>query len=119
MDPNRSNPGPPTGENQPERRATSDASEATGSTFHGANHENRTIIESDVSGPAEAKLEAGSHIGKYAVRSLLGEGGMGAVYLAFDPLIERDVAIKVLSPKSASIRRRSSVFWERHGRSAV
>jgi len=99
MDPNRSNPGPPTGENQPERRATSDASEATGSTFHGANHENRTIIESDVSGPAEAKLEAGSHIGKYAVRSLLGEGGMGAVYLAFDPLIERDVAIKVLSPE--------------------
>lgn len=41
------------------------------------------------------------HIGKYECRSLLGKGGMGAVYLCFDPLIEREVAIKVL-PKAMS-----------------
>ena len=42
-------------------------------------------------------LSAGDKIGKYEIRSLLGEGGMGAVYLAYDPLIEREVALKVLS----------------------
>ncbi len=37
-----------------------------------------------------------SHIGRYQIRSLLGRGGMAVVYLAFDPYIERQVAIKVL-----------------------
>jgi serine/threonine protein kinase len=40
-------------------------------------------------------------IGKYECRMLLGKGGMGAVYLGFDPLIEREVAIKIL-PKTLS-----------------
>lgn len=35
-------------------------------------------------------------IGKYEVRSLLGEGGTSIVYEAFDPDIQRRVAIKVL-----------------------
>jgi serine/threonine protein kinase len=41
-------------------------------------------------------------LGKYEIRNKLGEGGMGAVYLAFDPMIEREVAIKVLPPHVAS-----------------
>jgi len=40
-------------------------------------------------------------IGKYVIRCLLGQGGMGRVYHAYDPLIGRDVAIKVLLPEAA------------------
>ena len=35
-------------------------------------------------------------IGKYLVREQIGRGGMGLVYRAFDPTLERDVAIKVI-----------------------
>jgi formylglycine-generating enzyme required for sulfatase activity len=38
-------------------------------------------------------------IGKYRVSGILGHGGMGNVYAAKDPLIKRDVAIKILPPE--------------------
>jgi serine/threonine-protein kinase len=41
-------------------------------------------------------------IGRYQVQSLLGRGGMGAVYLAHDPLLKRQVVIKVVHEKGAS-----------------
>jgi len=37
-----------------------------------------------------------TRFGRYEIRSQLGAGGMGEVYLARDPKINRDVAIKVL-----------------------
>jgi serine/threonine protein kinase len=46
---------------------------------------------------AGTMLSLDEKVGKYQVRKLLGEGGMGAVYLAYDPLIEREVALKILS----------------------
>ena len=39
--------------------------------------------------------------GKYRIEKLLGKGGMGAVFLAHDMTLEREVAIKVLPPDVA------------------
>jgi len=39
-------------------------------------------------------------IGRYAIKRLLGQGAMGKVYLAEDPKLDRQVAIKVLTPGS-------------------
>ena len=40
----------------------------------------------------------GHKIGNYVISDKLGEGGMGTVYLALHPKIERKVAVKVLAP---------------------
>jgi serine/threonine-protein kinase len=37
-----------------------------------------------------------SHIGRYALKKRLGEGGLGTVYEAWDPLLSRTVAVKTL-----------------------
>src|SRR5262249_50244950 len=44
----------------------------------------------------------GKTLGKYQVTSVLGRGAMGMVLKARDPLIERDVAIKVLADHLAA-----------------
>jgi serine/threonine protein kinase len=36
-----------------------------------------------------------TRLGRYEIRSLIGKGGMGEVYLAYDPKLGREVAIKV------------------------
>jgi len=46
--------------------------------------------------PADGILEPGTQFGRYVIRKVLGEGGMGVVYAAFDPTLNRKIAIKVL-----------------------
>ena len=66
----------------------------------------------DVSGllnPAEADDEIG-RLGPYRVRRVLGVGGMGVVFLAFDPHLARPVAIKTLKPALAASSARHSAL---------
>lgn len=43
--------------------------------------------------------EAGDVVGRYTIVSQLGEGAMGVVYLAKDPELEREIAIKLVQPR--------------------
>ncbi|WP_020475159.1 serine/threonine-protein kinase [Zavarzinella formosa] len=42
------------------------------------------------------RFVVGDVLGKYQITAFIGRGGMGEVYRGFDPLIERDVALKVI-----------------------
>ena len=46
------------------------------------------------------ELARGSAIGRYIVLGLVGRGGMGDVYAAYDPELDRKIAVKLLRTKS-------------------
>jgi tetratricopeptide (TPR) repeat protein len=48
--------------------------------------------------PPAASLRKGDALGRYVVLDVLGAGGMGVVYAAYDPELDRRVAIKLLRP---------------------
>lgn len=52
--------------------------------------------------PKPGMLPAGALIGPYRVIRMIGRGGMGIVYLASDPRLDRQVAVKVLSPQRSA-----------------
>src|SRR2546421_973516 len=71
------------------------------STFPGQDSATMRLIPTGIS-PAEPADGGERRIGKYIVKRELGRGGMGAVYLAVQPGLGREVAIKELVPSAAA-----------------
>ena len=55
-------------------------------------------------------IDSGTKLGRYEVRSPLGAGGMGEVYLALDTELDRTVAIKILPEVLATDEQRLQRF---------
>ena len=67
-----------------------------------------------------SQLAAGSELGPYRLEEMLGAGGMGDVYRAFDTRLHRTVAIKVLRPdKFLDPERRRRFLQEARAASAL
>ncbi|HXX94064.1 MAG TPA: serine/threonine-protein kinase, partial [Planctomycetota bacterium] len=64
--------------------------------------------------PGEKVLAPGATFGRYEIQDVLGRGGMGVVYRARQPDLDRIVALKVLSPRLSADRS----FVERFGHEA-
>jgi len=52
--------------------------------------------------PTSSQLERGASLGRYIVTERLGAGGMGVVYAAYDPELDRKLAIKLLREDTGS-----------------
>src|SRR5438128_2567203 len=57
-------------------------------------------------------IAAGTKVGRYEIRSQIGEGGMGEVYLAQDSQLDRIVALKILSTEIARDQQRLYRFLQ-------
>jgi serine/threonine-protein kinase len=63
--------------------------------------------ERPAGGRSLARSESIGHVGRYALKKILGKGGLGTVYAAWDPLLSRTVALKTLHLDADPAERRS------------
>lgn len=57
-------------------------------------------------------INGDTKLGRYEIRSKLGAGGMGEVFLAHDAMLDRKVALKILPPELASNQNRMRRFTQ-------
>jgi tetratricopeptide (TPR) repeat protein/predicted Ser/Thr protein kinase len=75
----------------------------------------RSSTDTAADGPAarsDAKLKRGKSIGRYMVVQEIGHGAMGAVYSAYDPELDRRVAIKVVRAEAVELAGRTRFLRE-------
>ncbi len=71
----------------------------------GASDGDATVLGERREAPSgRTKIGRGSTLGRYVVLDRLGSGGMGVVFAAYDPELDRKVAVKVLQVRSAGSR---------------
>jgi len=74
------------------------------------------MTEDSVQTGLPGDIDNGKSVGRYEILSKLGQGSSGIVFLAKDPYIERNVALKIYHPTSDPARKRFFVEAQSAGR---
>ena len=74
-------------------------------------HDEATLASGAPTRP-HSGLARGQTLGRYVVLDRIGAGGMGIVYSAYDPKLDRKVAVKLLHPDDRAARHRARLATE-------
>ena len=89
-----------------DREPSGDSDDGVSTTAERPRHHSTDALLKDLlaaDAADEVALAPGSRVGRYVVIDKLGAGGMGVVYKASDPRLERSIALKVMPVLSGAI----------------